>query len=84
MESNNVRQTLEDFVRQEFLLDRPDLILTDEYPLIQEGVIDSLGIFVMQRFIDDTFGVKISPDDVVLDHFENINAMVELVEQKRV
>jgi acyl carrier protein len=41
-----------------------------------------LGIFVLIAFLEESYGVSIDPDDVLIEHFETITAISELVEAK--
>ena len=81
--SKNLSQLIKAHVQEEFLFDRPDFIITDSTPLIDEGIIDSLGIFVMINFFQEQLGVEVAADEVVLDNFESVEAMVELIQSKQ-
>ncbi len=79
MEPNAVERTITDHIVEEYLYDRPDVVLDSDFPLVQEGVVDSLGIFRLVGFLEKTFAVKIGKDDVVLENFVNVAAMKQLV-----
>lgn len=72
-----------DFISRELPGGRPAAELTDDLPLIQERVIDSLGIFQLVSFVEDEFGVVIADDEVVLENFATIAALVGFIERKR-
>ena len=75
----NIESVLKEFIAEEFMFDRPASDLGDDMSLIQEGIIDSLGIFMLVSFIDNQFGIKVEPEDVVLDNFETVNKIKELI-----
>ncbi len=75
----NIETVLKEFIAEEFMFDRPASDLSNDLSLIQEGIIDSLGIFMLVSFIDNQFGVKVEPEDVVLDNFETINKIKDLI-----
>ena len=75
----DIEQTIKEYILKEFMFDRPTTVLADDLPLIEEGIIDSLGIFVLIAFIEDQFKIKIQPDDVVMDNFESVNAVKALI-----
>jgi acyl carrier protein len=56
--------------------------LTDDYPLIEREVIDSLGIFKLVTFIEEHYGVEIDDEEMVPDNFETIADVAELVGAK--
>ena len=79
---NNIEQLIKDYIVKEFLFDQPRKTVENDDLLIQEGIIDSLGIFLMISFIEQEFGVKIGPPEVVLENFETVNAIKNLVMSK--
>lgn len=59
----------------------PDQLTTD-YPLIENQVLDSLGIYQMVTFIQDEFEIEIDALELVPDNFETIGAIERLVTGK--
>lgn len=56
--------------------------LGDNTRLIDEEIIDSLGIFLLVNFIQEKFGVDIEPEEVTIENFETVAAITELVSGK--
>lgn len=75
----NMETVIKEFIAEEFMFDRPASDLTNDMSLIQEGIIDSLGIFMLVSFIDNQFGVKVEPEDVVLENFETVSKIKDLI-----
>ncbi len=78
--------TTEDRVRQ-FILeeldwDGPANELTDDYPLIDRDVIDSLGIFQIISFLESDWDIEVADEDLVPDNFASIAAIARLVALK--
>ncbi|MHC5826592.1 MAG: acyl carrier protein, partial [Nostoc sp.] len=69
----DVEEILKKQISKEFMYNKPEVILDNGSLLIEEEIIDSLGIFVLISFIEEQFHIKINPDEVVLDNFENID-----------
>lgn len=76
---SNIEQVIGEHIRKEFMFDKDGAPLANDTPLIQDGIIDSLGIFMLISFIEDHYGIKVQPEDVVLDNFESIDAITALV-----
>jgi acyl carrier protein len=76
-------EAIRDYIRGEFLRDQPESELPSDEPLIQAGVIDSLGIFLLIGFLEEHFEIKVEPQDVVLENFETIDAITSLVNARR-
>jgi acyl carrier protein len=76
-------QALKDFIMKEFMFDKSAQRLESDEPLIQGEIIDSLGIFTLVAFIEKELGVKLQPSDLLLENFETVNAIMRLVETRR-
>lgn len=57
--------------------------LTDDYPLLEQGVVDSLGIFQIVSLIESEYGVEVQDEELVPEHFGTIAGIARLVEAKR-
>lgn len=60
----------------------PDLGLAeldDREPLIESGIIDSLGVLKIMSFLDETFGVDLSSEEIKLENFRDVRTICELV-----
>jgi acyl carrier protein len=57
-------------------------LLTDDYPLIENEVIDSLGIQQLVLEIEARCGLFIEPEDLVPQNFETLAAIAALVDRK--
>lgn len=82
MTGNEIEARITEHVKSEFMKDHPDLELSSDLPLIQEGIIDSLGIFLLIGVLEKEFGVSVAPEDINLENFETIDAMKVLVAAK--
>lgn len=56
--------------------------LKDDLPLLESGIIDSLGVLDVVGFFEQTFNVKIDDDELTPDNFANIKCMVSFVQRK--
>ena len=79
---SDIKQAVREQVIAEFMDGQGDN-LTDETRLVEEEIIDSLGIFLMLGFIKERFGLEVDPEDVTLENFASINAIVDLINGKR-
>ena len=80
--ADNIEQVIKDHIIKEFMHGKPDVELDGDYPLFDEGIIDSLGIFRLVAFLTQEFSIKVEPDEVVLENFESIDNIRALVESK--
>jgi methoxymalonate biosynthesis acyl carrier protein len=59
-------------------------MLTPDFPLIDTGVVDSLGIFQLAAFIEAETGVAIQDADLTYENLRDLDSIAALVERKRV
>jgi acyl carrier protein len=57
--------------------------LTDDYPLIENHVIDSLGLFQIVSFLESEYGVTIDDGEITPDKFATLKVIAELVDNSR-
>jgi len=48
--------------------------------LLEQGIIDSLGLMKLITFMEGTFGIKILDEEIIPENFQSLNSMVSLVE----
>lgn len=57
--------------------------LDADTPLLEWGVIDSIGMVDLLSFIETELGAKVGPDDVMPQHFASLRRIAELVRERR-
>lgn len=53
--------------------------LTPTTNLIDDGIVDSLGLFSIISFLEERFGFAVSNDDVVAENFASVDAIARYV-----
>jgi acyl carrier protein len=70
------------FIRQELHFDEAtNEGLTNETPLLESGVVDSLGLMELVAFLEAEFDVEIDDADIRVDHFRTVGDIARLVER---
>src|SRR5258705_13824319 len=80
--AGSLRSDVRTFVRQQ-LETRGGADISDDASLVDAGVIDSLGIFQFIAFLESTFHIQISDNEIVLSNFETIDNTVVFVAGKK-
>jgi acyl carrier protein len=78
----NTTDKLRHFIIDQLRWDGASSELTDDYPLLESGVIDSLAIFEIVGFIEDECGVEVADDELVPENFATLAAIANLVKSK--
>ena len=56
--------------------------LTSDYRLIENDVLDSMSIFEMVEFIEDTYDIEVDRGDLTPDNFGSIKGIAVFVSKK--
>jgi acyl carrier protein len=78
-----VEQKVRQFIVDELRFDGSPSDLEDDLPLIEQQVLDSLGIFQLVGFLEGEFSIEILDEELVPEHFGTIRGIARLVESKR-
>ena len=76
---NSLSDGIQDFLENKLLLEGID----KDTALIDGGYIDSIQILDLAMFIEETFEVTLDADDMEVENFASIDAIVNYMSQKR-
>jgi acyl carrier protein len=66
---------INDYISQEFVRDEALLPLTDETPLLESGILDSLSLLQLVVFLEERFGITVGDADLLPENFETVNTI---------
>ncbi|MES2091149.1 MAG: acyl carrier protein [Pseudomonadota bacterium] len=79
--------TIKDQVRQyivdNFIMGTEGAAFTDADSFLELHLVDSTGFLELIFFIEDTFGVKVSDEDMVPENLDSLNAIETFVTRKK-
>jgi acyl carrier protein len=78
----SIQDQLRVFIADETHVESP-ATLTDDYPLIERGVVDSMGILNIVSFIEREYGIEVQDEELVQGNFGTISSMARLIDAKR-
>jgi acyl carrier protein len=70
------------FIIDELQFDGSQGRLTADFPLLEQHVIDSLGLFQLVGYLESEFGIEILDEELVPEHFGTLRGIARLVESK--
>ena len=77
----STRDSLRDFIQTELMIGE-DITLGDHDDLLVDGIIDSLGVVRLVGFVESTFGVRIPPEEMVVENFRTIAVLGDHIEAR--
>ena len=75
----DIKQTVREFILQEFLVGADPEDLTDDTPLIEGGILDSLALIKLVTFLEERFQIMLEVD---VEQLASIQSIVETIEAK--
>lgn len=78
MKTDEAKSKIRDFL-ETFIQDDD---FDDDEDIFAQGLVSSLMAMQLVLFLEKTFAMKFSNEDLNLDHFRSVNAMLELLQSK--
>ena len=82
MENDAIKSTVKRFILEEFLPGERPEALTDETPLVAEGVLDSLATLRLVSFLEKEFRISLAPHEVDAEYLNTLPSIAMLVRSK--
>ena len=76
------KKIIEQYILKELMASNSENSLDGEQSLIQSGILDSLTIMKILNFLEETFKIKISDEELIPENFETLNAINALTQRK--
>ncbi len=81
MNSQAILESLKGYIASE-ILDGKDMGLSPETPLLEWGILNSMEIGRLLAYIQERFHVSIPDDQIIPQHFVDLNAVTGLVTER--
>ena len=82
MSMDAINNTVRQFITSHFSQARV-ATLSDEDPLLKNGIVDSLGILDIVSFIESHFGIRVADEELVTEHFGSIRRIAAFIHTKQ-
>ena len=72
--------TIIKYIQDNLLMGRGEIELSPEDDLLGSGILDSMGVMRLVGFVEETFNIKVPPEDIVIENFMDVQAITKYVE----
>ncbi len=79
----STRETLRQYILENCLFTQDGSRLNDADSFLSTGILDSTGILEIIMFVEETFGIQVTDDEMVPENLDSIDSLVAYVEGKR-
>ncbi len=76
MTQGQIESQLLDYITAELVIDRSYELAADD-ELLLDGIIDSIGATRLVGFVEETWSLRIPPEDVTVENFGSVNQIAE-------
>jgi acyl carrier protein len=83
MDIKKLEKSINDFMQEEFLYDKPEIKITNDFNIIEQGILDSMDIFRLIQFIEEEIDISFEPEEMVQTNFQSINDIIRFVQTKQ-
>jgi acyl carrier protein len=70
-----MESVISDYIGREIVQDPAQLPLSNETPLLEEGILDSLGLLQLVVFLEERFGITVDETDLVPENFASVETI---------
>jgi acyl carrier protein len=81
--TQQIKDTVKDFILREFLSGESPDSLDDSTPLITGGVLDSIATIKLIAFLEERFGIQIEPYEMNADYLNFLPDIAKLVSSRQ-
>jgi acyl carrier protein len=78
----SIKEQVRQFIMQELASAKGITSFTDSESLMENGVIDSLGVFRLVTFLEENFGVRVGDEEISADYLQSVDRIEQLVLSK--
>jgi len=78
----STKDQIRDFIREQLAPAKGVTSFRDDESLMENGVIDSLGIFRLVTFLEESFGVRIGDEEINAENLQSVDMIDQLVQRK--
>lgn len=68
------------YIQDNLLTGKGKIELSPDDDLLGSGLLDSMGVMRLVGFVEETFNIKIPPEDIVIENFMDVKAITSYVE----
>lgn len=80
MSSNPYSEKIKEFIITEVNPEANLQTLADDEPLIDSGIVDSLGVLRILGFLDEEFGIDLSGEEIKLERFRTVQTICAMIQ----
>lgn len=78
-----MESAINDYISSEIIQDPAQLPLSNETPLLEEGILDSLSLLQLVVFLEERFNVRVDEADLLPENFASVDTICAYLRARR-
>jgi acyl carrier protein len=79
----DVRESIRGYIIANFLFGDASPLQSDSMSLLDNGIIDSVGVMELVAFLEQDHGLEVNDEDLVPENFDSVDNLAGFVTRKR-
>ncbi len=80
----DVKIKIREYIVENFLFGDANPLTDDAMSLLDEGIIDSVGVMELVAFLEQDFGVSVADEELIPENLDSIDNLSSFVARKQV
>ena len=81
--SVEIKPRIRTFVARNLLFTEDGFAYGDDASLLDEGIIDSIGVLELVDFVSTQFGISVGPDEITPENFDSVDRLEQYIRRKQ-
>ena len=81
---SDIQNVIIQFIRDNFIAGRSDVVIENDLSLIEKGIMDSTGVLELVEFLESTYSIKVEDEELVPENLETVTNIVKFLKAKGV
>ncbi|MGZ8906820.1 MAG: acyl carrier protein [Methylobacter sp.] len=79
----NMKKMIRQYILENLLFTEDESALKDDDSFLEEGIIDSTGVLEIILFIEDTFNIKVTEEELLPANLDSVAKLVAFIKRKQ-
>ena len=79
----NMKKIIRQYILGNLLFTEDKAALQDNDSFLESGIIDSTGVLEIILFIEDTFSIKVTDDEMLPANLDSVDNLVDFIKRKQ-
>lgn len=78
----DIKDQIRQYIAQDLLFSDNGFKYDDDASFLEEGIVDSLGVMELVFFIEETFGLTTTDEELTPDNFDSVNKLANFIQRR--